>query len=77
MSATMEQRQEASSSKESGPGFLKRWFCGLPLQIGLISLLAWFLPTVIAVTPLRNYVLQATSSRIPEGIEVGSATPIA
>lgn len=74
MSATMEQRQDTSRKTESGPGFLKRWFCGLPLQIGLISLLAWFLPTLIAVTPLRNYVLNAASSRIPAGIEVGSAT---
>lgn len=42
-------------------------------MIGLLSLLGWFLPTLVAVTPLRNVLVNAASARLPKGIEVGSA----
>ena len=74
MSATIEQRRVTSRDPQTAPPFLWRWLSRLPLLIGLTSLLAWFLPTLIAVTPLRNLIVNAASTRLPDGIEVGSAS---
>jgi hypothetical protein len=73
MSATIEQRPDTAHAPHRRRGLAGRWLRRLPLLIGLISLLGWFLPTLIAVTPLRNLMLSAAGSRLPEGIEVGSA----
>lgn len=73
MSATMEQRSDTANRPNRRPGFVVLWLRRVPLLVGLVSLLAWFLPTLIAVTPLRNMVLSAAGPRLPRGIEVGSA----
>jgi len=52
----------------------RRWLGRVPLLIGLLSILIWLLPALIATTPLRNVVLNLAQPSLPPGTTVGSAT---
>jgi hypothetical protein len=61
------------SRTDAAPRRRRRWWRRLPLIVGLLSLTVWMLPTLIAVTPLRNVVLNMAQSQLPDGMTVGSA----
>jgi hypothetical protein len=67
------QTTESPKSADAVPRRRGRWWRRIPLIIGLLSLTVWMLPTLIAVTPLRNVVLNMAQSQLPKGVTVGSA----
>lgn len=67
--------QSPSSTGEASapPRQRRRWLRRIPFVVGLLSLTVWLLPSIIAVTPLRNVVVNMAQSQLPKGVKVGSA----
>lgn len=73
MPSEMRMADPSRLDAEAPPRRRGRWWRRLPLIFGLLSLTVWLLPTLIAVTPLRNVVLNMAQSQLPQGMTVGSA----
>ena len=73
MATTLREPTQIESAPSPTPRH-RRWLGRIPLLIGLLSILAWLLPAIVATTPLRNVVLNLAQPSLPPGTTVGSAT---